>query len=694
MNASAVARLESLCDGFEAAWRRGERPRVEEAIAGLDPAERREFLRELHVLELAYRGRLGERPTLAEYRDRFPDDVGLVADAFGAATTAGGPAAPPRGHLPAVAGFEVLGELGRGGMGIVYQARSVRLNRPVALKMILAGAYAGPEAAARFLSEAEAVARLQHPSIVQVFSLGDHEGLPYLEMEYASGGSLAASLDGRPRPAREAARLVETIVRAVHHAHGQGIVHRDLKPANVLLAADGSPKVTDFGLAKLLDADAGLTRTESVLGSPSYMAPEQAEGRHKDVGPAADVYSLGAIFYELLTGRPPFRGATAIETLLLVKTADPTPPSRLAPVPRDAATIALACLQKEPHRRYESAEALADDLARFVRGEPIRARPVGPLERAWKWAARRPATAALAGTCAVLLLLLVLAARRGAALIPMLPVPGADPTAPRGLASMPRLPAPDPTAERPLTADQYIHLLEEADRLRIAADRADSGRLGRPGPEIDPRRLRNTGDPRRRRPGCWIPAREPGAAGSGTATSSAAPAVRARWSAFEATRGGRLGRRLPASTAALVASAGVRRSPPSAPGTPALGRPGLTPPRPRRARLQRRLQPRRLPDRLGRRRPLGDRLGPCYRPTHARPPRPYRQRPLRRVPPRRSPRGDGQLGRHGPPLGRRDRRDGRRPQRGGRLHYPPRLQPRRPAPRRGGHEGPGPGLGG
>ena len=301
--------------------------------------------------------------------------------------------------VPAIAGYEILGELGRGGMGVVYRARQVRLNRPCALKMILAGAHAGAEAAARFLAEAEAVARLQHPNIVQIHHIGEADGLPFFELEYVAGGSLDRRLDGTPWPARRAAELVEPLARGVAEAHRQGIVHRDLKPGNVLLAADGTPKITDFGLAKSLAADSGLTRTDSIMGSPSYMAPEQAEGKTKQVGPLADVYALGAILYELLTGRPPFRGTTALETLEQVKNAEPVPPSRLVPgLPRDVETIALKCLQKEPAKRYDSAAALAEDLRRFLGGEPIVARPVPFWERGWRWCRRNPLVAgSLAG---------------------------------------------------------------------------------------------------------------------------------------------------------------------------------------------------------------------------------------------------------------------------------------------------------
>src|SRR5262245_11827736 len=233
--------------------------------------------------------------------------------------------------VPVIPGYWIEGELGRGGMGVVYQARQVRLNRAVALKMSLAGQHAGTEAVARFLAEAEAVAKLQHPNIVQIFHVDEHDGFPYFEMELVSGGSLADQLDGTPRPPREATRLVETLARAMAEAHRQGVVHRDLKPGNILLTPEGVPKVADFGLAKLLNVESGLTRTDTVLGSPSYMAPEQAEGKNQGIGPAADVYALGAILYELLTGRPPFRGATVLETLQQVKTAEPVPPSQLVP---------------------------------------------------------------------------------------------------------------------------------------------------------------------------------------------------------------------------------------------------------------------------------------------------------------------------------------------------------------------------
>jgi tetratricopeptide (TPR) repeat protein/tRNA A-37 threonylcarbamoyl transferase component Bud32 len=308
----------------------------------------------------------------------------------------GTPAVSPDSGLPRrLGGYELLEVLGRGGMGVVYKARQASLNRLVALKMILAGGHAGPEALARFLREAETVARLKHPNVVQVHDYGSHEGTPYFSLEYLEGGSLADQLKGQPQPPARAAQMALMLARAVQAAHEQGIVHRDLKPANVLLAADGTPKVADFGLAKR--GESGQTATREVLGTPSYMAPEQAGGHSKAVGPAADVYALGAILYECLTGRPPFQGETAWDTLQLVVGSDPVAVRQLQPkVPRDLETICLACLRKEPAQRYASAALLADDLQRFLDGQPVRARPVGLAERTWRWGRRNPGMAGLA----------------------------------------------------------------------------------------------------------------------------------------------------------------------------------------------------------------------------------------------------------------------------------------------------------
>jgi serine/threonine-protein kinase len=310
------------------------------------------------------------------------------------------PTLPPDGPpLPAVPGYEVEAVLGHGGMGVVYKARHLRLGRLVALKMTLAGSYAGPRERERFRREAEAVAALRHPNIVQVYDVGDADGRPYFTMEYVEGGSLAQKLAGKPQPARPAAALVATLAGTVQAAHDSGIVHRDLKPDNVLLTADGTPKITDFGLARRLDTEGGLTRTGAPLGTPSYMAPEQARGQSRAVGPATDVHALGAILYELITGRPPFVGETAAETVLQVIHQEPVPPSRLnATVPRDLETICLKCLQKDPQRRYPSAGDLAEDLHRFQRNEPIVARPVGHGERLLRWTRRNPTGAALVAT--------------------------------------------------------------------------------------------------------------------------------------------------------------------------------------------------------------------------------------------------------------------------------------------------------
>jgi WD40 repeat protein len=305
---------------------------------------------------------------------------------------------------PQVTGYEILAEVGRGGMGVVYKARQLTLRRIVALKMILAGAHASADELARFRAEAETIARLQHPHIVQVYEVGEEKGCPYLALEYVEGGSLQEKFSDMPMAAREAAQLVETLARAIHEAHKRGVVHRDLKPANVLLTADGTPKVTDFGLAKRLDVTALQTQTGAILGTPSFMAPEQAEG--KVVGPAADIHALGATLYHLLTGYPPFLAETPLDTLLRVRLDEPVPPWVLRPrLSRDLSTICLKCLRKDPGQRYASALALAEDLRRFLAGEPIQARPTSLWEQGGKWVRRRPALAAAYGLLALALVL-------------------------------------------------------------------------------------------------------------------------------------------------------------------------------------------------------------------------------------------------------------------------------------------------
>ncbi len=297
-------------------------------------------------------------------------------------------------QLPEIPGYEVQGVVGTGGMGVVYRARHLKLNRLVAIKMVLLGAYARRDALECLLREAQNVAALQHPNIVQVYDVGEHNGIPYYAMELFEGGDLAQTLQGKPRAAQEAAELTRVLAGAVHAAHLRGIVHRDLKPGNILLTADETPKIGDFSLASRFERESGNMTSARQWGTPSYMAPEQAAGNSSSLQPTVDIYSLGAVLYELLTGRPPFSAETSDETRRQVMTEEPVPPARLnSRVPRDLQTICLKCLQKDPGRRYQSAANLADDLQRFTRGEPILARPIGVIERAIKWCRRRPATA-------------------------------------------------------------------------------------------------------------------------------------------------------------------------------------------------------------------------------------------------------------------------------------------------------------
>lgn len=312
---------------------------------------------------------------------------------------ASGQAGQPKVHLP---GYEILGELGRGGMGVVYRARHLALNRLVAVKMIIAGGHASADQLNRFRIEAESVARLQHPNIVQVYDIGENDGLPFFSLEFVDGPSLDKVLLRKPQPEGKAAEIVETLARAMHYAHQQGVIHRDLKPANVLMMKSGEAKISDFGLAKQLESDSSQTRTGTIMGTPSYMAPEQGRGE-KQVGGLADVYAMGSMLYEMICGRPPFLAASAFDTLKLLLNEEPIPPSRLQPrVSRDLETICLKCLQKDPQRRYESAEALADDLQRFREGKPIVARPIGRVERIWRWCVNNPQVAALSGLVALL----------------------------------------------------------------------------------------------------------------------------------------------------------------------------------------------------------------------------------------------------------------------------------------------------
>ncbi|MGP1308703.1 MAG: protein kinase domain-containing protein [Phycisphaerales bacterium] len=295
--------------------------------------------------------------------------------------------------LPEIPGYEVDSVIGTGGMGVVYRARHLKLDRWVAIKMVLLGAYASREELGCLLREAQDVAALRHPNIVQVYDVGEHDGFPYFAMEFLDGGDLARTLQGKPYAAREAADLIRVLAGAVHAAHLAGIVHRDLKPGNIFLCSDGTPKIGDFSLARRLERDSTILTHARQGGTPSYMAPEQAAGDTRAIQPAVDIYALGVILYELLTGRPPFKAESSTETRRQVIADEPVPPSRLnSRVPCDLQTICLKCLLKDPVRRYETAADLGDDLERFARGEPILARPVGAVERTVKWCRRRPST--------------------------------------------------------------------------------------------------------------------------------------------------------------------------------------------------------------------------------------------------------------------------------------------------------------
>lgn len=408
------AAINRACCEFEEEIRAGRSPEIEPYLGaeGIAEEDRDELLEELIRVECELRREAGESPRLSAYLARFPARQGAVRRAFAPPESAKtgdttlpyvAPGSSPS-QLPAVEGYRIVRVIGRGGMGIVYEAEALDLGRPCALKMILAGAFADASASSRFLSEARITAELDHPGIVRVHRIGDRAGVAFLEMEYLGGETLADRLDGTPWKPAPATRLLRALADAVAYAHRSGVVHRDLKPGNILFAASGSPKIADFGLAKTLGEDRGLTLTYEIFGSPSYMAPEQARGESRSVGPAADIYALGVILYELLTGRPPFKAPTIEETLEQVKRNDPVPPSRLQPgIPRDLETICLHCLQKEPGRRFATAEALAEDLDRFRDGRPIRSRRTTATGRAWRWCRRNPLPATLLGLLGLLL---------------------------------------------------------------------------------------------------------------------------------------------------------------------------------------------------------------------------------------------------------------------------------------------------
>lgn len=432
--------FESIRDRFEEAWRSGERPTLEAYLAEtfFDP----EHLRKLLVVEMDCRQRAGERLDVQEYLKRFPQHASTIRDA--AASSTGdddGPATqlieddegeptriaqrnaptpiedepldrgvPVGKHVANAltqAGYEVIREIGRGGMGIVYEARQTGLGRVVALKVLRSGLLATESERRRFLNEAEAVARLDHPAIVPIYEARNSQGLHFYCMRRVGGTALDHKLKEGPLRPTEAARLVARIARAVDEAHRHGVLHRDVKPANILVDEDGESYLTDFGLARRIDADGpDATRSGAVLGTPAYMSPEQAEGRIGDLTTATDVFGLGGVLYAALTGRAPHVGSSFFDTLDHVRKIPPEPPSRInRDVPRDLESVCLKCLEKDPHRRYASARELAEDLARWLEGSPTLARPVSVYSRGRMWARRHPLPAALASALGAAVLL-------------------------------------------------------------------------------------------------------------------------------------------------------------------------------------------------------------------------------------------------------------------------------------------------
>ncbi len=385
--------IDRVCLEFEDAWIRGERPRVEQFCGDAPEAERLPLLHQLLLVELDYKFRSGETLNQSEYHTRFPDGRELIDEVFRPyvlreAATAG---AEPRRF----ADYDLLEEIARGGMGVVYKARQASLNRIVALKMILAGQLASEKQVRRFHAEAAAAAKLDHPGIVPIYEVGEHQGQHFFSMGFIEGESLDARIARAPLEPRKAAQLLQAVAEAVQYAHEKGVIHRDLKPANILLDNAGHPRITDFGLARPVAGHSGLTASGEIVGTPSYMPPEQAAGKLDEIGPASDVYALGAVLYALLTGRPPFQAPNPLDTLLQVLEQEPITPRRRNPhVPKDLETICLKALEKNPDRRYRTAGAMAADLGRYLSGFAISARRVGPVGRMIRWVKRRRAVAA------------------------------------------------------------------------------------------------------------------------------------------------------------------------------------------------------------------------------------------------------------------------------------------------------------
>ncbi|QDU29109.1 Serine/threonine-protein kinase PrkC [Anatilimnocola aggregata] len=409
--------LDERCDHFESEWKSGQRPSLSEYLAGWNESGADQLFRHLLELEVDYRERAGETVVGADYHPHFPNFQTIIDEVIAGpsvtktyakrqADTRPRATAPTAETPASLGGYELLELLGQGGMGVVYKARQISLNRLVALKMIRSGELADNEELRRFRAEAEAAAKLEHAGIVPVFEVGEDRGRLFFSMGLVEGGSLDGLLANDPPDIDHAVRLLEQTARAVGYAHERGIIHRDLKPANILIDRAGAPRITDFGLAKSLHADQELTTTGQVLGTPSYMPPEQARGEASAICPASDVYSLGAVLYRTLAGRTPFQAATLVDMLHEVVNAEPVAPSRLVRgISPDLDTICLKCLEKAPARRYTSANDFADELARYLRREPILARPISRLERGRRWCSRNPVIASLLAVVAVSLLL-------------------------------------------------------------------------------------------------------------------------------------------------------------------------------------------------------------------------------------------------------------------------------------------------
>jgi len=434
MDLDLARRIDEGCRQFETAWREGRRPRIEDYLVTVSHEGQPALRSELEALERELREAEETMPRPETNSATTPEALPVERPSTVAEAPTIAPGTPPTSPLPGAAttdihaavlppseeatvghvraesaeldgaaqlrvryfgDYELTREIARGGVGVVFHARQMSLNRSVAVKMILAGQLANDTDVKRFYIEAEAAANLDHPGIVPIYEVGQHQGQHYFSMGFVEGQSLAQRLADGPLAARDAAALLVKVAEAIEYAHRQGVIHRDLKPNNILLDLNGNPRVTDFGLAKKVQADSGLTGSGQIMGTPSYMPPEQAGGQRGEVGPAADVYALGATLYALVVGRPPFQAATPIDTVLQVINEEPVSPRRLnASIPLDLETICLRCLAKEPAKRYASTAALAEDLRRYLNGEPIVARPVTPFERAAMWARRRPAIAA------------------------------------------------------------------------------------------------------------------------------------------------------------------------------------------------------------------------------------------------------------------------------------------------------------